>query len=664
MDRLATSSCVPFRLATLVLAAALGCASSSKGPSSEGVVDPGDDGADPSGDGADPGDDGAEPGEDGGATDTGSSDGEDDTGGYGSGGDEGGGDGGDEGGSDTGDVPDAADNDLDDDGLTDAVEAYIGTDPLDPTTDGDSLTDGEGVDVYGTDPLCRDTDGDGLDDDYEVVLGGSDPLDPDDPVATPSPEPDCLESEGEGTGEDLAEDTDGDGLTLREELDCGSDPDSSDTDGDGLDDPTECASVCLDPDDADTDDDLLMDGWEDSLGFDPCTADMDADGLLDGEELTSTPQTDPQVADTDGDGLDDGQEWLDGCDPTVLDTDADGLSDGDEQAWSTDCADPDTDSDGMMDGLEVSTAGGKSATDPVDGTDAPTFIDPREGDVWQCTSVAEVTVSPTGGGSSSYQPLSFPDDTTYYGTYRSLPDSGTGTFADTSSECVCDGILVATTGPMDISGVTVWAEDAVHAVDHINDSISYTSRGTQANWATKSVPAGVAVWTSWVSGTTALYSTTDSVVDESATDGTDNTWTAFYELPSAADGTSTTSTDPTGLAELRVSVQSPADSSGIPRTISDCAELAWDGTLANGLQFRIDPVSATAIRSPAYTDATDAHACLPGHGNTTRFGLRSVLYEASTNSLAKPWPAAASPCSAWRRSRCMRSRRVSVGRRV
>ena len=77
--------------------------------------------------------------------------------------------------------PDAAANDADGDGLSDGVEDYIGTDPHDPTTDGDSLTDGEEIDVYGTDPLCRDTDGDGLDDDMELVVLASDPLDENDP---------------------------------------------------------------------------------------------------------------------------------------------------------------------------------------------------------------------------------------------------------------------------------------------------------------------------------------------------------------------------------------------------------------------------------------------------------------------------------------------------
>ena len=45
-------------------------------------------------------------------------------------------------------------------------------------TDGDGLYDGDEVNIYGTDPHLADTDGDGLNDDEEYDLG-TDPLDPD-----------------------------------------------------------------------------------------------------------------------------------------------------------------------------------------------------------------------------------------------------------------------------------------------------------------------------------------------------------------------------------------------------------------------------------------------------------------------------------------------------
>jgi hypothetical protein len=63
-------------------------------------------------------------------------------------------------------VPDP--NDPDGDGLTNAEEAFHGTDPHNPDTDGDGLTDGAEVNVHGTDPTNPDTDGDGLTDGQEV----------------------------------------------------------------------------------------------------------------------------------------------------------------------------------------------------------------------------------------------------------------------------------------------------------------------------------------------------------------------------------------------------------------------------------------------------------------------------------------------------------------
>lgn len=183
---------------------------------------------------------------------------------------------------DTGPDDTAVDADRDDDGLTDAMEADLGTDP----------------DV-------ADTDGDGLGD-WEELIDGSDPLDPD------------TDGDGVGDAEDeddhSAPDRDGDGLPDLAEETLGTDPDAADTDGDGLGDADELLGE-TDPRVADTDGDGLDDGDEAAAGTDPGAEDTDGDALTDGDEV-HTHGTDPTRADSDGDGVDDAAELLAGSDAT------------------------------------------------------------------------------------------------------------------------------------------------------------------------------------------------------------------------------------------------------------------------------------------------------------------------------------------------------------
>jgi predicted outer membrane repeat protein len=76
--------------------------------------------------------------------------------------------------------------DSDEDGLINYYEYFVGTNPNNPDSDGDSLNDGLEMNILGTDPTLVDTDNDGM-------------LDGD-------------------------EDNDGDGLTNAEEVQCNSDP--------------------------------------------------------------------------------------------------------------------------------------------------------------------------------------------------------------------------------------------------------------------------------------------------------------------------------------------------------------------------------------------------------------------------------------------------------
>ncbi|MDX1480668.1 MAG: S8 family serine peptidase [Woeseiaceae bacterium] len=122
--------------------------------------------------------------------------------------------------------PADASADADDDGLVNLDEYLQGTNPLEPDTDADGLTDGDEVNVYGTNPAASDTDADGLTDFDELNVHATDPNN---------------------------DDSDGDRLGDGEEVTSwGTDPLDTDTDADGVDDyvevqtgsdPTDGASV-------------------------------------------------------------------------------------------------------------------------------------------------------------------------------------------------------------------------------------------------------------------------------------------------------------------------------------------------------------------------------------------------------------------------------------
>ena len=69
-------------------------------------------------------------------------------------------------------------SDSDNDGLDDLAEVDGGTDPLSADSDGDGLSDGDEVNDHGSDPNLVDSDEDGYEDSWEVAEG-SDPTDAD-----------------------------------------------------------------------------------------------------------------------------------------------------------------------------------------------------------------------------------------------------------------------------------------------------------------------------------------------------------------------------------------------------------------------------------------------------------------------------------------------------
>lgn len=306
----------------------------------------------------------------------------------------------------------ACEDDADNDGLSDAQEALLGTNPLLADTDGDTRNDK--VDncplISNQDQLDTDHDGIGnvcdTDDDNDGVPDVSDafPLDPAESADSDSDgvgdnsdncpataNPDQLNTDGDSNGnvcdtdddndhildandncpllanEDQADldgdklgdscddDIDGDGLTNAQEAILGTLPNNADTDSDGVDDKTDNCPVVSNEDQADADNDHVGDA---------CDNDADNDGLTDEQEAALG--TDPTIADTDGDTVLDGN---DNC-PVVSNTDQ---LNTDHDELGNAC-DDDDDNDGLTDEVEAD-AGSNPLVADTDGDGVNDFSD-------------------------------------------------------------------------------------------------------------------------------------------------------------------------------------------------------------------------------------------------------------------------------------------------
>jgi len=218
--------------------------------------------------------------------------------------------------------------DDDEDGLTNFEEAVQGTNPQNPDSDADNISDIDEINIYLTNPLMNDTDLDGLDDFEEVTTG----------------------LDGFYTNP-LLNDTDADSLDDWEEVNLGLD------------------GYLTNPTMNDTDQDGLLDGEEYDYNSNPLIQDSDFDDLLDGEEVHIY-STSPTNNDTEGDGLPDGYEVTNSLNPLLDDAaedpDIDDLTNLEEYEIGTDPHNPDTDGDTYTDGEEVA-----AGTDPLDPNDYP-----------------------------------------------------------------------------------------------------------------------------------------------------------------------------------------------------------------------------------------------------------------------------------------------------
>ena len=265
-------------------------------------------------------------------------------------------------------------DDSDGDGISDVDELAEGYDPNAPDSDGDGLSDAQELEL-GTNPMSADTDGDGLSDFEEIAIYET--------------RPGVADTDGDGISDfdelthgtrPTVADTDGDGLSDGFEVTLDLNALATDSDADGLPDATEVAGGVTEADAFDTDEDGFGDAFEIANGTDPNDAsdvpeagvDTDDDGISD--ILERYLGTNPELADTDGDGLLDGHELDLGTNPRSVDTDGDGLADGAEVDAGTEPLAFDTDGDGLSDGLEALI--GTDAT--VQDTDEDGLLDGAE----------------------------------------------------------------------------------------------------------------------------------------------------------------------------------------------------------------------------------------------------------------------------------------------
>ncbi|MFO0602312.1 MAG: MYXO-CTERM sorting domain-containing protein [Polyangiales bacterium] len=291
-------------------------------------------------------------------------------------------------------VTSTADTDMD--GVPDDIERRIGTNPMNPDTDGDGIRDGDEIGMDPTRP--RDTDGD-------MMIDANDPDDDGDGVPTRDERPGMMnrDTDGDMVPDHLDADDDGDGQPTRDErpgnMDRDTDGDMTpdylepDDDGDGIPTRDERPGMMnrdtdsdMVPDHLDADDDndtvptrderpMMMDRDSD-MDMLPDHLDPDDDGegiptrvermqdTSTGNDLDGDGRPSYLDLDSDGDTVPDREEA--GAAPaTPVDTDMDG---------APDYLDRDSDNDCLPDQMEPGTARITRAVNPDDNCSGATPV--------------------------------------------------------------------------------------------------------------------------------------------------------------------------------------------------------------------------------------------------------------------------------------------------
>lgn len=435
-----------------------------------------------------------------------------------------------------------ADTDLD--GLSNGLEATLGSNPNDKDSDDDGVLDGlepnpsEDGDFDGlVDVIDPDSDNDGLFDGTEMSYGCSDAAtDPltkhcvadADPATHTSP---LMPDTDRGGVRDGAEDANLNGRIDR----------------DGSDNPTE-TDPNIKADDtaelnADTDGDGLSNAVEATLGSNPNDKDSDDDGVPDGAEHNASADTDGDGTrnvmdpDSDGDGLYDGTELGYACNgegtaassPTCI-ADAD-------PATTTSMVDADTDNGTALDGAEDANKNGAVDT----GERNPK--DPND-DTWACSLDIECNASATSGRVCN--------------AAHACVDGcrGTGGNGCPSGQiCSSTSIDIGTcsAGPIGVGGAAgaTGLGGATTSVLPVAGTAGAAAGGVSAGGGASALPA--AGTSTAPTGGTSATSTTSTTGGQTAPAGGQNTGAATV-------ATTTTSTAPQGTGGSTGTVGEPGDS--------------------------------------------------------------------------------------------------------